>query len=105
MSEDLLDKTQAQVMYSIHNYINELDDEETKEFMSNISELVDALDEFTDEELILLIAEKNRIIEQIEKEEEAKRFYQAATKELNDIHGPAAPIAGLTVDEKVSYEF
>ena len=103
--ETLLTENQAHVMYALDTHIKSLDNDELKEFYSNVEELLESLDCLSDQELMVLLEEKNRIIENLKKQEEAREFYSQAEGLLEHHLGKSMEVKGLEVDKPVELEF
>ena len=101
----LLTENQAHVMYALDSHIKSLDDDERKEFYASVEDLLESLDCLSDHELMVLLEEKNKIIEDLKKQEQAREFYDKAEQFLDRHLGKSMEVKGLELDKSVELEF
>lgn len=102
---ELFTENQSHLMYALDSHIKSLTDEELKEFYADAEDLLESLDCLSDQELFVLLEEKNRVIAKIEQENLARQQFLQAEQLLNDHLGKSMEVAGLDVDKPVELEF
>lgn len=88
----LLTDTQKELMYKFYDLLQDMSEEDKNKILEELNI------ELTDEELVIIKEEQDRLLEEREKYEQFREFYDGANKQLNNII-KTSYIPGLEVDD------
>jgi len=75
----LLTDTQKELMYKFYDLFQDMSEEDKNKILEELNI------ELTDEELVVIKEEQDRLLEERERYEQFREFYDGANQQLNDI--------------------